>query len=242
MAVNLRDQIRHNDTVPLQFQYEPADCRMFYAMENVWNMSRLWRDSVTAAFDDASRCIEGSTGSSNSTKDAPKLAFDDNFSLQLNVNESDTALVDEDLDLSGGPQGCVSSACLLSFVPTAPPDCSTANTAQLRCIEFATDFDCVTGQSITARKCVPSSTEAICRNIPGFEFDALQQLDVGTQGLGFRPRVSQIVAPRPGTQLSAAEVRFGANVRRRDTGVCRPRTRRRNPNDALLDRGAFKMT
>jgi hypothetical protein len=43
LGVNLRDQVRLNDTSPLQFKYEAADCRIFYSLANVWNMLRLWR-------------------------------------------------------------------------------------------------------------------------------------------------------------------------------------------------------
>lgn len=39
---NLRDQIRHNNDTPLQFQDIPANCRLYYTLANVYNMSRLW--------------------------------------------------------------------------------------------------------------------------------------------------------------------------------------------------------
>lgn len=59
---NLRDQLRPNDTVPLQFQYKAADCRIYYTLANIYNMSRLWRDAASAIWDDTSLCVEGSTG------------------------------------------------------------------------------------------------------------------------------------------------------------------------------------
>jgi hypothetical protein len=62
LAVNLRNQIRASDTTPLQFHYEAASCRIFYTLDNVYKMSKLWRDTVSAAFDDRSRCVQGSTG------------------------------------------------------------------------------------------------------------------------------------------------------------------------------------
>ncbi|KAF1954422.1 hypothetical protein CC80DRAFT_517619 [Byssothecium circinans] len=70
-SVNLRDQVRPNDTMPLQFRYVAADCRIFYSLDNVYNMSRLWRDAVAATFDDPMLCIEGSRGFKNDTKAAP---------------------------------------------------------------------------------------------------------------------------------------------------------------------------
>ncbi|KAF2639195.1 hypothetical protein P280DRAFT_508336 [Massarina eburnea CBS 473.64] len=72
LNVNLRDQGRPNDPLPLQFRYEPADCRIFYSLDNVYNMSRLWRDVVAAAFVDSNLCIEGSTALRNNTKPPPR--------------------------------------------------------------------------------------------------------------------------------------------------------------------------
>jgi hypothetical protein len=59
---NLRDQVRLGDPVPLQFKYEAADCRIYYTLANVYNMSRLWRDAAHAAWDDQSLCVADSTG------------------------------------------------------------------------------------------------------------------------------------------------------------------------------------
>jgi hypothetical protein len=61
-GINIRDQVRGNDLTPLQFKYEAADCRIYYTLANVFNMTRLWRDAATAAWDDPSFCVEGSTG------------------------------------------------------------------------------------------------------------------------------------------------------------------------------------
>jgi hypothetical protein len=61
-GINIRDQVRENDTTPLQFKYEAADCRIYFTKANVFNMTRLWRDAAAAAFDDPSLCVQGSTG------------------------------------------------------------------------------------------------------------------------------------------------------------------------------------
>jgi hypothetical protein len=61
-GINLRDQVRPRDPTPLQFQYLPADCRLYWTFENAYNMTRLWEDVSTAAFEDDSRCVESSTG------------------------------------------------------------------------------------------------------------------------------------------------------------------------------------
>lgn len=63
-GINLRDQIREDDAenIPLQFRYEPADCRIFYTLRNIYNATQLWRDVAAAAFVDPSLCVPGSTG------------------------------------------------------------------------------------------------------------------------------------------------------------------------------------
>ncbi|KAF6841281.1 peptidase s41 family protein [Colletotrichum musicola] len=72
---NLRDQLRADDTsTPLQFRYAAADCRLYFTIDNVYNMSALWHDVARAAFDDPSLCVEDSTGynSRNGTSVPPK--------------------------------------------------------------------------------------------------------------------------------------------------------------------------
>jgi hypothetical protein len=61
--LNLRDQIRpkDKDNTPLQFQYLPANCRLYYTLANTYNMSRLWRDVAEAAWKDPSKCVANST-------------------------------------------------------------------------------------------------------------------------------------------------------------------------------------
>ena len=103
-GINLRDQVRPNDTEPLQFKYEPADCRIFYTLANVFNYTRLWSDAVTAIFDDTSNCVSGSTGFSNSNKTVPKPAPAAPAPLSLDLVHSDALLDGENLNESGGPQ------------------------------------------------------------------------------------------------------------------------------------------
>ena len=69
---NLRDQMRQNDTVPLQFQYEAADCRIYYTFANAYNLTRLRLEAATAMFDDPSLCVPGSVGYTSSHGYTPK--------------------------------------------------------------------------------------------------------------------------------------------------------------------------
>ncbi|KAJ4343282.1 hypothetical protein N0V87_000504 [Didymella glomerata] len=70
-AFNLRDQIGKSDTTPLQFKYEAADCRIYYTVANIYNMTRLWHDVSAAAFVDSSLCVDGSTGYSQANNTNP---------------------------------------------------------------------------------------------------------------------------------------------------------------------------
>lgn len=62
VSFNLRGQLRKDDTsMPLQFRYDPADCRLYFTLDNVYNMTALWHDVFRAEFEDSSVCVEGST-------------------------------------------------------------------------------------------------------------------------------------------------------------------------------------
>jgi hypothetical protein len=74
LSVNLRDQVRENESTPLQFKYEAADCRIFYTLANLYNMTRLWHDVYAAAFVDPSLCVQGSTGFSTTNNTSPAAA------------------------------------------------------------------------------------------------------------------------------------------------------------------------
>ncbi|KAF6820668.1 peptidase S41 family protein [Colletotrichum plurivorum] len=70
----LRDQLREDDVdTPLQFRYVAADCRIYFTLDNVYNMTILWHDVARAAFEDPSLCVEGSMGYNprNGSSEAP---------------------------------------------------------------------------------------------------------------------------------------------------------------------------
>ncbi|KAF2468287.1 uncharacterized protein BDR25DRAFT_305255 [Lindgomyces ingoldianus] len=71
-GINLRDQVRKDDKTPLQFKYEAADCRIYYTLSNLYNATRLWHDTATAAFIDPSLCVQDSTGYSTTNNTNPK--------------------------------------------------------------------------------------------------------------------------------------------------------------------------
>lgn len=65
-GLNLRDQVRADDPVPLQFKYQAANCRIYYTLKNVYNTTRLWLDAAAATWDDETLCVAGSTGYASS--------------------------------------------------------------------------------------------------------------------------------------------------------------------------------
>lgn len=88
---NLRDQIRENGTVPLQFLYEPANCRLYYTVDSIYNMSQLWQDVAIAAWDDSSMCVQGSINLSSSD-------FNFTVSAQSILDELSIEMPNMDLD------------------------------------------------------------------------------------------------------------------------------------------------
>ncbi|KAF8862096.1 hypothetical protein BDZ45DRAFT_224480 [Acephala macrosclerotiorum] len=61
-SINLRDQVRPNETTPLQFAYEAADCRIFYTPRTFYNYSALWQYAADAIWTNPNLCVNGSTG------------------------------------------------------------------------------------------------------------------------------------------------------------------------------------
>jgi hypothetical protein len=61
-SINLRDQVRENETVPLQFAYEAADCRIFYTIQTFYNYTALWQYAADAIWTNPALCVVGSTG------------------------------------------------------------------------------------------------------------------------------------------------------------------------------------
>ena len=70
-SFNLKDSVRQGDSVPLQFLYEPATCRIFYTTRTVYNYLNLWNYVVDAIWRNPSLCI---AGTANGTDNATSLS------------------------------------------------------------------------------------------------------------------------------------------------------------------------
>jgi hypothetical protein len=71
-SVNLRDQVRKNSNIPLQFSYEAAHCRIFWTFQTVNNYTNLWKQAARAIWFDHSLCVEGSRGFASKANDTTK--------------------------------------------------------------------------------------------------------------------------------------------------------------------------
>lgn len=111
----LRDQIRSNSTVPNQFLYIPADCRIYWSLANYNNYTQLWRDAWSGTFGDGSICVPGSMDVTNPPSQITARSLDveqrDSSSVAsfiadiIGATDSDTWL-DHD-GVEDGPAGTV---------------------------------------------------------------------------------------------------------------------------------------
>lgn len=73
-GVNIRDAIRKGQDVPLQFLYDPADCRIFYTQETLFNQTALWLYAGQALRSPDSHCVANSTGQNRLNPPEPARA------------------------------------------------------------------------------------------------------------------------------------------------------------------------
>ncbi|KAJ4015539.1 hypothetical protein NW752_007000 [Fusarium irregulare] len=67
--VNLRNAYQEgNSDIPLQFEYQAADCRLYFTVENVLEPATAWVAAKEAIWGSAG-CVQGSTGGKGSLKD-----------------------------------------------------------------------------------------------------------------------------------------------------------------------------
>ncbi|KAF4966323.1 hypothetical protein FSARC_5995 [Fusarium sarcochroum] len=70
--VNFRNAYQEgDDDLPLQFQYQAADCRLYFTLENVLHPETIWKSAQQAIWGNGA-CINGSTGGLGSLEDREK--------------------------------------------------------------------------------------------------------------------------------------------------------------------------
>lgn len=88
LGINLLDQIRKGENIPLQFVYEAADCRIFYTPETIYNYTNLWNYAADAIWSKPSLCVEGSTGYATTNKGATDIKGPPNGSASVPIKVS----------------------------------------------------------------------------------------------------------------------------------------------------------
>lgn len=75
-VVNARDGYREGDqtNTPLQFRYEPADCRIYFTPAMAVDQTAMWKSVADSAFNGFNRCVTG-TGNLNGAGDSTKRSL-----------------------------------------------------------------------------------------------------------------------------------------------------------------------
>lgn len=88
-VVNARDGIRRGDTseLPLQFLYEPADCRIFYTPEMVIDETAVWKTVADTVWGSGDACVAGSNDFyGNSTSSAKRSVGGKQHGIRRDLN------------------------------------------------------------------------------------------------------------------------------------------------------------
>lgn len=204
---NLRDQIRPNDTEPLQFKYEAADCRLYYTLANVYNMSQLWRDTARAIWDDPSLCVADSTGyttsGSNTTHTAkpppPRIAQQPSLNLTIANHAADLSL-----SLTELTDGRQPAARIVDIQP-----CGRNGACLGPAICGSILVTCTDNSRVQTRACLPS-----CQNRG--RSDSCNGANVFCDVSGLQ---ESKLASINGASSSSPNTNFGGSLR---TGLCKP--------------------
>lgn len=84
-GINLRDQIRKGQSLPSQFLYEAANCRIFFTPYTFNNLTKLWKYAADAIWTTPELCVQGSTGYA-STGRAPNATSPSKGAERINAN------------------------------------------------------------------------------------------------------------------------------------------------------------
>lgn len=107
-VVNGRDGFRKGDpsNIPLQFIYEPADCRIFYTPEMAVDMTAAWKTVADSAFNGVNHCVAGGFDSPGPyDKRAPKERKKHAVRTDLHTRQHVEAITDVWTDKGGTMYG-----------------------------------------------------------------------------------------------------------------------------------------
>jgi hypothetical protein len=217
-SINLRDQVRKDETIPLQFEYQAADCRIWYTPKTIYNYTALWQYAADAIWSSKSLCVPGSrgfatTGSNKTDFDGPSPSANlgtleiSNITAHLTNTSSLTYLT----HLNDGLEDFTPETAKAAPIPCqSTADCANAIPGTL-CASITTCLS--NGKKGTGQFCVLK-----CSNING----VCQTL----ARTGGKCRSDQQICGAPGncaTQSSKNSIAFGGGGGRTAVpGVCLP--------------------
>ncbi|EMR83496.1 putative peptidase s41 family protein [Botrytis cinerea BcDW1] len=139
--INLRDQVRKNEEIPLQFAYEAADCRIYYTPQTVYNYTNLWQYAADAIWKNSSLCVNGSTGYSSTSQNSTNFVGPSGGAEKTSTNITDYLA-----SLTTSPIANFILQGLNDGLPAANEGASRNAPASTKVIKCTTDEDCLNGK------------------------------------------------------------------------------------------------
>ncbi|KAA8566121.1 hypothetical protein MFRU_039g00620 [Monilinia fructicola] len=138
--INLRDQVRKNEEIPLQFAYEAADCRIYYTPQTVYNYTNLWQYAADAIWKDSSLCVKDSTGYSSQSQNTT------DFTGPSSASAGKTNITDYLSHLTTSPIANLILQELNDGLPAVNEGASRNAPASTKVIKCTKDADCKGGK------------------------------------------------------------------------------------------------
>lgn len=166
-SINLRDEIRQDQNVPLQFLYEAADCRIFYTPQTWYNYSALWRYAANAIWTDPALCVQGSVGYATTAGSLSGIKTPPSAAPGPNAQPDMTGII----SLSGTPGEFAAAFNGTNIIPddsrnrisVSGQSCSNNPCDGSFSCELVTV--CPNGKKIQEKQCVPKcSSTTLCSN------------------------------------------------------------------------------
>ena len=101
LGLNLRDQIRKGEYVPLQFVYEAVNCRIYFTPQTIYNYTNLWNYAASAIWTKPELCVQGSTGYATSSATDTKGPPGGSATINKNVSYDISGVIRTSGDADG---------------------------------------------------------------------------------------------------------------------------------------------
>ncbi|CAD6443262.1 9d2e7923-2f4f-4e57-b298-0044821c9a72 [Sclerotinia trifoliorum] len=155
--INLRDQVRKNEEIPLQFAYEAADCRIYYTPQTVYNYTNLWQYAADAIWKNSSLCVKDSTGYSSTSQSLP------NFVGPSGSPKTPTNITNYLSSLTTSPIANFILQALNNGLPDVNEGASRNAPASTKVIKCTKDADCRGGKlCVNAPSCLGGGAVSQC--------------------------------------------------------------------------------